>query len=358
MKIFKVGGCVRDHLLNLPISDTDYVVVNSSVQEMYTLGFIQVGKDFPVFLHPETKDEYALARTERKSGTGYNGFICNTENVTLEEDLFRRDITINSIAMGSDGNFIDPFNGQKDIKDKILRPTSKAFKEDPLRVIRLARFKARFGEEWSFADTAYKYALDVKNELKFLTKERLYKETKKSFQTSKPSVFFRALLDLGVLDVVFPELFEMKDHVFNHTMLALDFCNTDESRWSILFHNVSSQIPKEKYSLSREEFETCDFVSKNHQRFNMMFEGKMNATEMLDVLLSVKTKDRLLHILDSVIAVMCDRNCLKYTQHDIIWLYQELKNHRTDCTGLSVEQIKAKVRNEKLKIVKDFVKGD
>lgn len=150
MKVYLVGGYVRDILLGLEPKDKDYVVVGSTPEEMLSLGFKCVGGSFPVFLHPETHDEYALARTERKSGDGYKGFECDfNPNVTLEEDLFRRDLTINSMAMTHDGEVIDPFNGHLDLCNKVLRQTSDHFKEDPLRVLRVARFLARFGEDWS-----------------------------------------------------------------------------------------------------------------------------------------------------------------------------------------------------------------
>ena len=143
MEVYLVGGAVRDELLGLPIKEKDWVVVGSTPEEMKKQGFKQVGKDFPVFIHPKTGEEYALARTERKSGHGYTGFEFNADpNVTLEEDLKRRDLTINAIAKKDDGTLIDPFNGQEDIKNKKLRYVSDAFSEDPLRVLRVARFKA------------------------------------------------------------------------------------------------------------------------------------------------------------------------------------------------------------------------
>ena len=154
MKIYLVGGAVRDHVMGIPVHDRDYVVVNAGVSDMLALGFSQVGKDFPVFLHPETREEYALARVERKRGTGYHGFEFTTNNVTLEEDLYRRDLTINAIAMQEDFSIIDPYNGLHDIHNKVLRHVSDAFADDPLRVLRVARFAAKFGPEWSIhADT-------------------------------------------------------------------------------------------------------------------------------------------------------------------------------------------------------------
>ena len=145
MQIYLVGGAVRDQLLNREIVERDYLVVGASVDVMLQLGFMQVGKDFPVFLHPKTKQEYALARTERKQGKGYTGFVCYAEpDVSIEEDLLRRDLTVNAMAQHDDGTIIDPYNGQQDLKNKILRHVSPAFAEDPLRVLRVARFAARY----------------------------------------------------------------------------------------------------------------------------------------------------------------------------------------------------------------------
>ena len=145
MQIYLVGGAVRDKLLGIEQSDRDYVVVGSNPEKMLALGFSQVGHDFPVFLHPKTHEEYALARTESKNGTGYLGFNCDfNENITLEEDLLRRDLTINAMAMDEKGNIIDPYHGMEDLKNRILRHVSDAFVEDPLRVLRVARFYARY----------------------------------------------------------------------------------------------------------------------------------------------------------------------------------------------------------------------
>ena len=145
MKIYTVGGAVRDVLMRRPVHDRDFVVVGSTVEEMLSLGFKPVGKDFPVFLHPETRQEYALARTERKVAPGYKGFVFHASpDVTLEEDLLRRDLTINAMAMSEDGELVDPFGGRKDIEAKVFRHVSDAFSEDPVRILRLARFAARF----------------------------------------------------------------------------------------------------------------------------------------------------------------------------------------------------------------------
>tara|TARA_E500000178_G_scaffold70060_2_gene67760 strand:+ start:17158 stop:18162 length:1005 start_codon:yes stop_codon:yes gene_type:complete len=184
MKIYKVGGAVRDHIMGIRPNDSDWVVVGSTPEEMESLGYIQVGTDFPVFLHPETNEAYALARTEKKTGKGYSGFSVQYEkNISLEEDLFRRDLTINSIAMSESGQIIDPYNGVKDIKNKILRHTSEAFYEDPLRALRLARFKTKFSDFSIHEETAEALLkILLSGEINYLTKERVVQEMKKGFE--------------------------------------------------------------------------------------------------------------------------------------------------------------------------------
>ena len=199
MEIYLVGGAVRDTLLGIPVNERDWVVVGSSPEEMIELGYKQVGSDFPVFLHPNTREEYALARTERKSGTGHKGFSFNTErNVTLEEDLKRRDLTINAIAKSTKGEYIDPFNGRKDLENKILRKVSESFGEDPLRVLRVARFSSKLKHlDFSVDRETLEEMKTVVNsgELKSLSKERIWKETYKAINEPNPEEYFKILLE-------------------------------------------------------------------------------------------------------------------------------------------------------------------
>ncbi|RKZ89089.1 MAG: multifunctional CCA addition/repair protein [Gammaproteobacteria bacterium] len=207
METYLVGGSVRDQLLGLPIKDRDWVVVGSSPKDMIDKGFQTVGKDFPVFLHPKTHEEYALARTERKIGPGYHGFVVHASpDVSLEQDLARRDLTINAIAQAEDGTLIDPFNGQQDLQDKVLRHVSPAFTEDPVRVLRIARFAARFG--FTIADETKQLIqqMVVAKELDYLVPERVWQELEKALATAKPSLFFFALRDSGALASIFPEV--------------------------------------------------------------------------------------------------------------------------------------------------------
>ncbi|WP_147199891.1 multifunctional CCA addition/repair protein [Pantoea sp. CCBC3-3-1] len=267
MKTYLVGGAVRDALLNLPVKDKDWVVVGASPEEMLTLGYEQVGRDFPVFLHPKTHQEYALARTERKSGSGYTGFVCySAPDVTLEQDLQRRDLTINAIAQDDDGNYYDPYGGRDDIQQRQLRHVSEAFKEDPLRVLRVARFAARF------AHLNFVVATDTQalmrwmvesGELNALTPERVWKETEKALETRNPQVYFQVLRDCGALAVLFPEL----DNLYGipapakwhpeidtgiHTLMTLAIAAqlTEDIavRFATLFHDVGKALtPPEKW---------------------------------------------------------------------------------------------------------------
>jgi len=207
MKTYLVGGSVRDHLLGLPIKDRDWVVVGSTPEHMLSQGFQAVGKDFPVFLHPKTHEEYALARTERKTAPGYKGFVVHAaQDVTLEQDLIRRDLTINAIAQDENGELIDPFNGQQDLKDKLLRHVSPAFTEDPVRVLRIARFAARFGFTIAGETKCLIQEMIANNELEHLVAERVWQELEKALAAPQPSLFFMALREVGALKIIFPEV--------------------------------------------------------------------------------------------------------------------------------------------------------
>ncbi|MGV0981151.1 MAG: polynucleotide adenylyltransferase [Polynucleobacter sp.] len=218
MKIYAVGGAIRDTLMGLPVHDIDYVVVGSSVEEMIAQGYRPVGKDFPVFLHPDTQAEYALARTERKTGRGYKGFMFYADpTVTLEQDLERRDLTINAMAqeVGTDGKWVgpilDPYNGQQDLATRIFRHVSDAFAEDPLRLLRIARFAARFPEFTVAPETMNALqAIVQSNELSALSAERIWQELARGFTASKPMRMFQVLLDADAARVLLPSTLTSK----------------------------------------------------------------------------------------------------------------------------------------------------
>jgi tRNA nucleotidyltransferase (CCA-adding enzyme) len=207
VKVYTVGGAVRDELLGLPVKERDYVVVGATPEEMVKQGFKPVGKDFPVFLHPQTHEEYALARTERKSGRGYKGFtVYAAPEVTLEEDLKRRDLTINAIAKADDGTLIDPFHGRKDLKEQVLRHVSEAFAEDPVRILRVARFAARFGFRVAEETMQLMKRMVDSGETDYLVPERVWQEFAKGLAEPHPGLMFEVLRQSGLMHKLLPDL--------------------------------------------------------------------------------------------------------------------------------------------------------
>ena len=213
MQIYTVGGAVRDSLLGLPVKDRDFVVVGATPEQMVALGYTPVGKDFPVFLHPQTHDEYALARTERKTAPGYRGFVFHADGtVTLEQDLVRRDLTINAMALAADGTLVDPFGGQTDLAQRLFRHVSDAFAEDPVRILRVARFAARFNEFTVDPSTnALMQSMVIAGEVDALVPERVWQELARGLMEAQPSRMIEVLRDCGALARLLPEL----DDVWN-----------------------------------------------------------------------------------------------------------------------------------------------
>ena len=269
MKTYLVGGAVRDELLDYPYKERDWVVVGATAEEMLDAGYQQVGNDFPVFLHPDTKEEYALARTERKTSPGYKGFKVHADpDVTLEDDLFRRDLTINAMAKDEDGEIIDPYNGLQDIHDKILRHVSPAFSEDPVRILRVARFAARYLHlGFIVADETMQLMKDMvtAGEVDALVPERVWQEMQKALDERAPSHFIEVLRDCGALKVILPEV----DNLFGvpqpeehhpeidtgvHTLMVLQqackLSNNTDVRFAALVHDLGkgttnkSDLPK------------------------------------------------------------------------------------------------------------------
>ena len=261
MQVYLVGGAVRDQLLGHPYHEKDYVVVGATPEQLLAQGYQPVGKDFPVFLHPESKEEYALARTERKSGHGYHGFEFYTDvNVTLEDDLIRRDLTINAMAMDDHGTVYDPYHGQDDLNHKILRHVSPAFAEDPLRVLRVARFAARYAQYgFTVADETIELMrqLAESGELEALTPERVWKETSRALMEDHADVYFEVLRACGALKVLFPEIdalygvpqrpeYHPEIDCGIHTMMALQqACKANYSldvRFAVLVHDLGKAL--------------------------------------------------------------------------------------------------------------------
>lgn len=210
MQVYLVGGAVRDKLLHRKVTERDWVVVGATPAQLLAEGYTQVGKDFPVFLHPQTQEEYALARTERKTGGGYTGFSCHaTPDVTLEEDLLRRDLTINAMAESASGELIDPYNGQADLQQRLLRHVSSAFSEDPLRIFRVARFAARYAYlGFSVAEETMKLmqVMATSDDIRHLSAERVWQETRRALMEDNPEVYLSVLQQCGALKAWMPEL--------------------------------------------------------------------------------------------------------------------------------------------------------
>ena len=247
MNCYRVGGAVRDTLLGYPHHETDWVVVGSTPEEMISEGYTQVGRDFPVFLHPDTKEEYALARTERKSGPGYHGFVVHADpSVTLEEDLERRDLTINAMAMDEDSAVTDPFGGQADLDAKILRHVSPHFVEDPLRVIRVARFAARYHHlGFTVAEETLSLMSEIvaADELPHLSTERVWTETEKALGEQHPEIYWQVLADCGALAVLLPEL-AVSQGIAAMTRAAPHTQRTD-CRWAALLADLPEARARE-----------------------------------------------------------------------------------------------------------------
>lgn len=245
MQTYLVGGAVRDQLLDLPVKDHDWLVVNAKQSDMLKLGFIQVGKKFPVFLHPETYEEYALARTETKTGRGYQAFTFNTDEVSLIEDLKRRDLTINAMAIDEDGKLHDPFNGQDDIKNKKLRHVSDAFCEDPLRVLRVARFAAKLHYlGFTIADETLKLMQTIiaNNELEALSHERILQEFTRALGTANFEVFLTTLQQLGAFKHILKPLQTLPINRLEPLLSAIQLqCKSNDILFALLFVHLENE---------------------------------------------------------------------------------------------------------------------
>ncbi len=314
MQKYLVGGAVRDRLLSLPVHEQDWVVVGSTPQEMLSLGYRQVGKDFPVFLHPQSAEEYALARTERKSGKGHQGFqVFSTPDISLEEDLQRRDLTINAIAEDEHGNLTDPYGGLDDIKNRILRHISPAFSEDPLRVLRVARFAARF---WHLgftidADTlALMSSISHSGELERLSKERVWRETQRALDTEHPEIYVLILLQVGALEKIAPalndalqtklpllrlsKLRDISDYEFKYTGLVMLASERD----GVFDSEIASKI--NQYFACPKSLQELAMITNNHftDCRNAFSSSSEDIYKLLQKLDAFRRQSRCLHILD------------------------------------------------------------
>lgn len=323
-KVYRVGGAVRDALLNYPCQETDYVVVGATPEAMLEAGFLPVGKSFPVFLHPKTKDEYALARCERKTAKGYHGFEFYTDpSVTLEEDLIRRDLTVNAMAMDEHGHVIDPYGGQKDLHLKILRHVSDAFVEDPVRILRIARFAARFAH-LGFTIAPETLSL-MKNmveagEVDALVSERVWKETEKAFEERNPEIYIGILRQCGALKILFPGLNAALEHdaltrfrdleTICATTDAIDSPEIPAIRYAVLAHD----IPVEHDAIPLHWHTYLSLLANHHHAFAKL--GDLDATGLLELLNSLDAFRRYMRFIGllKIIAVLHGEGLAQHLQ--------------------------------------------
>jgi tRNA nucleotidyltransferase (CCA-adding enzyme) len=286
MKIYLVGGAVRDQLLQRKVTEKDYVVVGATVQEMLKLGYRQVGKDFPVFLHPETHEEYALARRERKVGRGYTGFTFDTStHVTLQEDLIRRDLTVNAIAETAEGELVDPYHGKEDLALRILRHVSPAFAEDPVRILRVARFAARFfelGFTVAPETVTLMESMVQSGEVDALVAERVWKELERALSENHPEVFFHVLANCQALAVLFPQI-ERNGRGVSALKKAAGMTIDKQVRFAALLHDLSVVDIKtlaERYRIPSDFRDLAVLVAKYHAQYEHIKE--LSAEELVD----------------------------------------------------------------------------
>lgn len=317
MKIYLVGGAVRDKLLGLPVTEHDYVVVGATEAEMLKLGYQRVGKEFPVFLHPKTKDEYALARLERKTGPGYKGFAFDTSpEVTLEEDLLRRDLTINAMAETMEGEVIDPYHGQNDLQLKLLKHVSDAFAEDPVRILRVGRFLARYahlGFKVAPETIALMRRMVEAGEVNALVAERVWKELERALLEKTPQAFFQVLAECGALPILFPD-FTLDNAGIRALNAATNISNRAAIRFAaLLFHYDHIKTFSTRYKVPNYFQALATLAHQNHQ---LLCDAKtFNAEQLLSLFYKLdifRREERFLDLLTTCSAI--------HDQLDTKWL--------------------------------------
>jgi len=294
MKTYIVGGAVRDALLGYPVQDRDFVVVGATPEDMLAQGYLPVGKDFPVFLHPKTHEEYALARTERKTAAGYKGFVFHTDaDVTLEQDLIRRDLSINAMAQDDDGHIIDPYGGLQDLKNRVFRHVSMAFCEDPVRILRLARFAARFAtppQDFSVAEetTQLMQTMVAAGEVDALVAERVWQEISRGLMEVRPSRMFAVLRSCGALQRLLPEIDNLPDEQLQQLMQLIDASAQTELalqlRYAVLLHGLPGKLVddiSQRLKVPAECRDLAVMLAREHARIRDA--ACLSAADMVDL---------------------------------------------------------------------------
>jgi tRNA nucleotidyltransferase (CCA-adding enzyme) len=358
IKVYLVGGAVRDQLLGLPTHEKDWVVVGARPDELVQRGFQQVGKHFPVFLHPETHEEYALARIEQKQGHGYHGFDFQfSPKVTLEEDLSRRDLTINAIAMDDNGHFIDPYHGQEDLQNKILRHVSHAFIEDPLRILRAARFHARFyhlGFKIAAETIELMRSMVDSNELSYLSAERFFIEWMKAFKTPHPEIFLQTLEDCGALKIFIPEQ--------AHTLIAQfhSLCQRSSDP-EFRFSYLTTLIPQSSAKILCLKLKVPKRLLELQERFNLVHEQLdiqlCDAYQILDLLQTLdafRRSDDFLRLINCRDAYYQSHQAPVWT--DIINACKQVRLPKEMQKDKNIDKIRTYFQNNYLAIIVEKIK--
>lgn len=366
MEFYLVGGAVRDKLLNLPIKERDWVVVNATPNEMIALGYRQVGKDFPVFLNPKTNEEYALARRERKVGPGYKGFTFDTSQlVKLEEDLARRDLTINAMAESKSGQIIDPYHGKQDLEKKVLRHVSPAFSEDPVRVLRVCRFLARYyhlGFKIAPETLLLMKQMVINGEVNALVPERVWKETERALSEKNPEQFFLALDQCGALPILFPEL-SLKSTGIDALVTATKHHEATPIRYAVLFFDVTEpksdlltlaarlRVPSAYHDLAL-------LTARHHM--TMINAHKLTSHQLLDLFyqLDVFRREPRFNQLVTTCAMIAETEKHFFA---INWLKECVQNVKSFpvaqllAQGLSGQELAESLKRQREEIIKDFI---
>jgi tRNA nucleotidyltransferase (CCA-adding enzyme) len=373
MEIYKVGGCIRDKLLGIPSNDTDFVVVGSTPEAMIKLGFKPVGSDFPVFLHPKTKEEYALARSEKKVAIGYRGFTFNAApDISLKDDLARRDITINAIAEDENGNLIDPFGGQNDLKNRVIRHISDAFTEDPLRVLRVARFSAKLNFKVADETLILMKEIVSSGELKSLSAERIWLEINKTMMTYHSSNFFKTLHNCSALEQILPEfvpLIKDLDNFNLFTTMSQTMSNNNYSthkRFGVLFYFVSNYFPIDKISefinksgMNKQSKAMALLIVKYYNNIKTL--NKLSIDSIYSIIANIdptRRVDRYLDFIDLSYFIASSKNETQTIHHlglikQIVNDYQHIKYNEIRLSNPS--DFINTIHQEKLKVIKEAI---
>lgn len=378
MKTYLVGGAVRDQLLNYPFHEKDWVVVGATPEALIEQGYRPVGKDFPVFLHPNSNEEYALARTERKTAPGYKGFVFHTDtSVTLEEDLRRRDLTINAIAKNDKGKLIDPYNGQEDIAKRQLRHVSPAFREDPVRILRIARFLARFhhlGFSVAAETIELTKAIVTAGETQYLVPERVWAETIKALQEKDPQYYFIFLQTCGALADVFPEV---TNKLFDQCIKDLSHVSTKTvnpvERFAAFCHALDSQ---EIASLckrlgSPNEFTNLAILTKKHSatilsaasvdRANTKAQAFNGAIDNIDKTLketsAIRKPERFIQLVKLVIwlEAECEEDFITSFWQDLFKRYQQADPQQWIAQGYAGAELGIKIHQDRMERIQAYL---